>query len=204
MMISSLTSADSQVFHLADFVMYTQKFPCLIGKKVIGRGCYSYVFEGETPGTVLKLTCDPVYAEFVRMKSGAPGVAKVVEDFGSIESNELGRVSLFALERLSHLQKWHHDSMILERDALLSTVSFKIAMSEIDTGMMPCQVAHAMALEEVRDSRMFSDTVGSALMAISDYMKTTEQDVLLDLGNPDNYMTDGRSLVITDPLMLVH
>jgi len=203
-MISSMTSQDSQVFHLADFVMYTEKFPCLVGKKVIGRGCYSYVFEGESPGTVLKLTCDPVYAEFLRLKSGEPGVTKLVHDYGSIESNELGQVSLFSIERLHHLKKWHHDNMILERDALLSTISFKIAMSEIDTGMMPCQVAHAEALEEIRQSRMFSDSVGSALSAISDYMKQTELDVLLDLGNPDNYMTDGRSLIITDPLMLVH
>lgn len=204
MMIDICGSSISQVFHLADFVMYTEKFPCLVDKKIIGNGCYSYVFEGETPNTVLKLTCDPVYAEYMRLKSGQPGVGKIVHDYGSIESNELGQVSLFAIERLSHLRKWYHDNLILERDALLNTVQFKIAMSEIDTGMMPCQVAHAMALEEIRASRMFSNSVGSALSAISDYMQQTEFDVLLDLGNPDNYMTDGRQLIITDPLMLVH
>lgn len=203
-MISSLCSADSQVFHLADYILYVEKFPSLTGRKIIGRGCYSYVFESDNPHTVFKLTCDPVFSEFVRLKSGNPGVVRVIRDYGSVEVESLGTVSLFELERLSHLKKWDHDNLILERDALRNTVSFKIAMSEVDTGMMPCQVAHAMALEEVRQTRMFSDTVGSALTAISDYMKTTELDVLLDLGNPDNFMTDGRSLIITDPLMLVH
>lgn len=203
-MIDACGSSISQVFHLADFVMYAQKFPCLVGKNMIGQGCFSYVFESGNPNTVLKLTCDPVFAEFARLKSGQPGVVKIVHDYGSIESNELGQVSLFELERLSHLKKWDHDRLILERDAVASAITFKIAASEIDTGMMPCQVAHAMALEEIRKSQMFSDSVGSALSAISDYMRQTELDVLLDLGNPDNYMTDGRSLIITDPLMLVN
>lgn len=202
-MIDVCGSSISQVFHLADFVMYIEKFPCLAGKQMIGQGCYSYVFESDSPNTVLKLTCDPVFAEFARLKSGQPGVVKVVQDYGSIESNQFGQVSLFELERLSHLKKWHHDSLILERDAVSKAIMFKIAMSELESGMMPCQVAHANALKEIRKAGLFSETVGSALNVIADYMEETELDVLLDLGNPDNFMTDGSRLIITDPLMLV-
>lgn len=193
----------SQVFHLADFVLYLEKFPCLAGKPVIGAGCFSYVFASDSEDTVLKLTCDPVFSEFIRLKGGAAGLPQLVLDHGSIESSEFGMVSLFELERLSPLDRWDHERMLLEREALSKMVSFKVAMSEMVNGFMPTQVAHAYALREIASTMMFSTTIRAALSNIADYMEHTKLDVLLDLGNPNNYMTNGRELVITDPLMLV-
>lgn len=199
----STSSSSEQVFRPADLSYFIEKFPDLAGKAIIGKGCFSYVFEGNHPDTVLKLTCDMVYRDFILSKGSKVGLPKLFKNCGTIESTEFGSVSLLEIGRLTPLDKWDHERMVLERDAVSSAIEFKVAMSEIDTGMMPCQVAHAMALRDIRRTSMFSPAVGSALTAISQFMEETEHDVLLDLRNPANYMTDGKSLIITDPLIMV-
>lgn len=198
-----MTDSLNKVFFIQDLAFYRSKFPVLAGKQMIGDGCFSYVFEGTKKSTVLKLTCDSVYAEFIRLKGGEFGIPKLMNDYGSVYTELYGEVFLFEIERLRPLSKWDHDGMILERDAISSAVSYKVALSEIESGLMPCQVAHAAALDEVRMSGIFSDSASSALSAIAEYMKVTDLDVLLDLQNPDNFMTNGRHLIITDPLQSV-
>lgn len=198
-----MIDSPNKVFFIQDLAFYRSKFPILAGKQIIGDGCFSYVFKGTEKSTVLKLTCDSVYAEFIRLKGGEFGIPRLMNDYGSVYTELYGEVFLFEIERLRPLSKWDHDGMILERDAISSAISYKVALSEIESGMMPCQVAHAAALDEVRMSGIFSDSASSALSAIAEYMKVTDLDVLLDLQNPDNFMTNGRHLIITDPLQSV-
>ena len=61
-----MTDSLNKVFFIQDLSFYRSKFPVLDGKQMIGDGCFSYVFEGTKQSTVLKLTCDSVYAEFIR------------------------------------------------------------------------------------------------------------------------------------------
>lgn len=190
-------------FELEDVPGYVERFPQLAGKKPIGTGEFSLVFDGTRADTVLKLTNDAVYLEFIRMKSGTAGLPKLVQDYGVMEGLDGKEVGLVEITRLLPLRKWSHDDLILEREAISGAVSWRVAMSEVTSGMMPCQQCHAEALREVRASKMFSKGINRALDAIADYMDITEKDVLLDLGNLSNYMTDGKRLIITDPLMEV-
>lgn len=190
-------------FELDDGPRYLDCFPILKDKELIGIGEFSLVFGGTRANTVLKLTDDAVYLEFIRMKSGTNGLPRLIRDYGVAQGPDGKEVGLVEINRLLPLRKWHHDDLILERQAISGAISWRVAMSEVHSGMMPCQQCHAEALREVRESKMFSKGVNQALDAIADYMDVTEKDVLLDLGNLNNYMTDGKRLIITDPLMEV-
>lgn len=179
-----------------------EKFPVLAGKQIVGRGCYSIVYEC-TDNTVLKLTCDPVYPDFVRLKSGVPGVPKLVNDYGSFDCHDYGQISLLEVVKLRPLDKWDNETMVLESRAVASAVDFRLAARELGEKPELGKFSHARALKDLTASRMFSASVSWALLAISDYIEKSDQDVLLDLQNPANFMTDGTNLVISDPLIPV-
>lgn len=194
----------SHHFELEDAPGYLAHFPVLQGKAQVARGEYAVVFDGTRPETILKLTSDGISAEFAKVFGQQNGLCQVVKDHGSMECAEHGHVHLIEMTRLEVLDWYKHESMWLERDVVMAAVRFRVAVSEKDNGVIPCQHCHANAMEELSNMPIFSDTIRSAFKAISEYLRTTDADVLLDLGNPDNYMTDGNRLYITDPIIPVH
>jgi len=193
----------SHVFKLTDAPGYLAHFPVLKGRNKVGRGQFSVVFEGTQANTVLKLTSDAVYVDFLRHKAGTPGLPELVHDYGSMPSPEHQSVFLVELTKLYPLHKWDHAELILERNALANAVDYKLALNELYCPMAPCQQMHALALLEVQSTGLFSPAASAALGAIADYLDATDHDVLLDLANLTNYMTDGSRLIITDPLVMV-
>lgn len=193
----------SYVFKLTDAPGYLAHFPVLKSRNKVGRGQFSVVFEGSSAETVLKLTCDEVYVDFLRRKAGTPGLPRLIHDYGSMPSPEHSAVFLVELSKLYPLHKWDHTELILERNALANAVDYKLALNELYCPMAPCQQMHALALLEVQSTGLFSPAASAALEAIADYLEQTSHDVLLDLANLANYMTDGSRLIITDPVVMV-
>lgn len=192
-----------RVLGLEDVPGFPGPFPVLGGKAVVGEGVFSIVFEGTSAATVLKLTVDESYYEFIRAHGDGNGIPKLFKDWGSAHSTIHGALYLVEVQRLMPLKRWDHDNLILERDAVMGSVGYRVAMSELVDDGIPCQTGHANALDEVRNTRMFSKPVAAALSSIGQFLRTSDLDLLLDLSNPDNYMTDGKRLYITDPFLMV-
>lgn len=192
-----------QVFTLARLPNYKKVFPQLKDRKKLGRGVFSIVYEG-SEDTVLKFGCDPAYYDFIKAKGGSEGLPKLVNDFGTVTDKYGEEVFLVEIEKLKPLHKWDHERLILQRDALIGMVSYKIAESEIRSGMVPAALYQADALRGVAESCMFDWSVRSGLRALADFFEHTDLDVTLDMANPENYMTNGSDLIITDPVMMIH
>lgn len=88
-----------------------QEFEAIKGKKIIGRGVFSVVFEGSRKNTVIKVTADPM--SYWMLNCYAYGVThrhfpKVKNDFGEIGSTRIGKVDVpiyaFETERLYPLE----------------------------------------------------------------------------------------------------
>lgn len=199
--MSLQTSEDNcRVFNPADLSLYIEKFPVLQDKTEIGQGCYSAVFDNN--GTVLKLTCDTVYKDFLCAHTGTPGVPKLIKYHGeAVVENEL--VYLLEVEKLSRLDKWDHEAMMLESEALSRALNYRIAAYELAENPTLGNAAFAKAIGDVIASRMFSTPVMWALSAISKFVTNYGTDTVLDL-HPSNFMTNGKNLVISDPLIPVH
>lgn len=193
----------SRVFALEDEPCFAQRFPVLHAKKVIGEGVFSCVFEGTTPETVLKLTVDEAYYRFILEHGHGNGIPRLIKDWGSVDNEVHGALYLVEIQKLIALKRWDHDDLILERDAVIGFVGYKVAMNEQIMQPVSCQHGHARALDEVREADMFSPSVSHAMTAIAAFLRSSDLDLLLDLSNPENYMTDGKQLFITDPLLLV-
>jgi len=192
------------VFELSDVPAIVKSMPILADRPVLGLGMYSIVFDGLCNNTVLKLTSCPASADFIQQFGGRAGIPGFVCHHGHLHLADVGDLQLLEIQRLTPLTWRDHDRMVLERDAVRATVSHLIAQGEIESGAMPCGCSYAESLNQVINSRMFSKSICSALGAVREFIQTTEHSVALDLGNPDNYMTDGANLFITDPVMIVH
>lgn len=188
-------------FELEDAPGYLDAFPVLLDRKIVGAGEFSVVYEGTKPDTVLKLTCDTAYVDFITEHAGTPGLPKYIKRRGSMKTPAHGKIHLLEIPRLNLLTD---EGMMMERDVLMRAVEYRVLLSERFNGIIPCQECHASALIELSLCKIFSSGVRSALAAIAAFLRKTPHDVLIDLGNPDNYMTDGRSLIITDPLLMVN
>lgn len=189
----------SHFFELEDAPDYLAHFPVLKDKVVIGQGEYSVVFEGTRPDTVLKLTCDAISASFAR-QHGNPTFCPVLEFHGEMQSQDHPVITLLELPRLRELT-WDGDrSMFMERDMVMAAAKYLIADSEQFNGIVDCQQCHAGALEELADSGIVSPSIRQALIILAKWLRRTVHDVLIDICNPNNYMTDGKSLIITDPI----
>lgn len=88
------------------------RHPLLEGKKMIGRGVFSMVFEGTRKNTVLKMTVDNL--GYMMLNDRVSGIRhkhfpKVVETHDDIGETKIGAEShlvyLFEMERLEKLQK---------------------------------------------------------------------------------------------------
>lgn len=87
------------------------KHPLVAGRKIIGRGCFSLVFEGTKKNTVLKMTMDDI--GYWMLNDYCMGVKhhhfpRVVESHGDIGETMIGKelfpIYLFEMERLVKLQ----------------------------------------------------------------------------------------------------
>ncbi len=191
-------------FELEDAPGYLARFPLLAGKAPIARGEYSIVYEGTRPETILKLTVDSISADFATSFGQQSGLCRVVENHGAMACNDHGEAHLLEMDKLVEIDWDKHRAMWFERDTVMAAVRYRVAASESNNGSTTCQICHANAMEELSLCTMFSETIRSAFKTISEYLRTTSHDVLLDLCNPSNYMTDGISLIVTDPIIPVH
>lgn len=196
----------SRNFELEDVPDYLARFPVLRGKAQLGRGEYSVVFEGCCPNTALKLTADSTTVEFLlagRLQ-GCVGIVEFIEYHGCIESKEhSGGVHLIELKRLKPIECDIHFPLYCERESVIATIRHRIIESDRFKGIVPTQERHAGALQELSLSNLFSDSISKALSCIAQFMKSSTADLLHDLCNPANYMTDGTRLIITDPLVTI-
>lgn len=189
----------SHHFELEDVPSYLGRFPVLKDKAVIARGEYSIVFEGTRSDTVLKLTCDHISASFAR-KHGNPTFCPVLEFHGELESFDHKSVVLLELPRLREVSWCEDRKMFMERDMVMAAAKYLIAESEQFNGIVDCQQCHAGALEDLADSGIVSPSIRQGLTTLANWLRQTTHDVMIDLCNPDNFMTDGRTLIITDPI----
>ena len=173
-------------------------FPCLAGKELLSKGCYSNVYEADKPHTVYKLTCDLAYVDFMLTNDGVPGLPKLYSYMGLKNHPGHKPLALLEIQRLTHLDKWKHEVMKAESEAVHSMLRYRVLKSEAEDG----QDGHVRALREVGKSGLFSHSVSSALLAMSRFMANTRHRLVLDLRNPDNFMTDGERLILTDPFDL--
>lgn len=196
----------SHHFELEDAPGYLARFPVLFDKQILGQGEYSVVFEGTGSDTVLKLTVDETIVQFLLMgrMNGCDGIVEFIEYHGCIESEDHpGGVHLVELKRLKEINPSDHRSLHWERESIISTIRHRVFQSERFEGFEPAQERAAGALHELACSHLFSDSVSSALRCISEFMRSSTADLMHDLCNPANYMTDGTRLIITDPLVTI-
>lgn len=196
----------SHHFELEDAPDYLARFPILKGKAQLGRGEFSIVFEGCCPNTVLKLTSDYTVVNLLllgRIKS-CEGIVEFIEYHGFMDSPEHpDGVHLIELKRLQALEPDTHRSLYYERESIMATIRHRIMESDRFEGILPAQERHAGALQELAASNLFSSHISKALEWIANFMRASTLDLLHDLCNPANYMTDGHKLIITDPLVTV-
>jgi len=196
----------SHYFELEDAPDYLAHFPVLRGKAQLGRGEYSVVFEGCCPKTVLKLTVDETTVNFLLNSRilGCEGLVEFVEYHGSMKSPEHENgVHLVELKRLYPIEPDAHRSLYWERESVIAAIRHRIIESDRFEGIIPAQERYAGAIYELASSNLFSQSISKALHCISQFMKASSLDLLHDLCNPANYMTDGSRLIITDPLVTV-
>ena len=184
-----LQSADgpnlSHNFELEDAPDYLVQFPVLRGKAQLGRGEYSVVFEG------------------CRLK-GCDGIVEFIEYHGYMHSEEhQNGVHLVELRRLQPIDVATHTNLYWERESVMAAVRHRNMESDRFEGIIPAQDRYAGALQELSTSNLFSAAISKALAWIAAFMKSSSIDLLHDLCNPENYMTDGTRLIITDPLVTV-
>lgn len=191
---------------MGDVPDYLAQFPVLKGKEQIGNGEFSVVFEGSCPNTVLKLTADYTTVNLLllgRVK-GCDGIVEFIEYHGCIDSPEHpDGVHLIELKRLQNICPSDHRPLYWERESIIATIRHRILESDRYEGILPAQERHAGALQELALSNLFSHPISNALEWIANFMRASTLDLLHDLCNPANYMTDGHRLIITDPLVTV-
>lgn len=196
----------SYSFNLDDVPGYLERFPVLRGKALLGKGEFSYVFEGCCPDTVYKLTSDETTVNFLllgRIK-GCDGLVEFIEYHGFMDSSEHPQgVHLVELRRLQVIEPDTHRNLYYERESVMAAIRHRIIESDRFIGVIPAQERYAGALEELALSNLFSPSISKALMWIAKFMGASTLDLLHDLCNPANYMTDGTRLIITDPLVTV-
>ena len=196
----------SHNFELEDVPGYLERFPELRGKAPIGRGEFSIVFEGSCKETVYKLTVDETTVNFLLLGriNGCDGLVEFVEYLGHMESAEHPQgVHLLELKRLQEICPCDHRKLYFERESVIAAVRHRIEESDRFVGVIPAQERYAGALEELARSQLFSPFISKALLWIAKFMQASTLDLLHDLCNPANYMTDGQNLIITDPLVTI-
>lgn len=196
----------SHTFELEDAPDYLERFPELRGKAQIGRGEFSIVFEGPCENTVYKLTVDETTVNLLLLGriQGCDGMVEFIEYLGCLSSSEHPQgVHLVELKRLESIDREIHSALYYERESVMATIRHRIMESDRYIGVIPAQERHAGALKELALSNLFSASISKALMWIANFMESSTADLMHDLCNPANYMTDGHRLIITDPLVTI-
>lgn len=86
--------------------------PLLVGKEIIAMGAFSVLFNGETPGSIFRLSPDNATHDFARRAKhrGLAGVVNLLDDYGAVaiyreDQFDPDYLWLAHLERLVPLQK---------------------------------------------------------------------------------------------------
>ena len=173
------------------------------GRKMIGRGAFCMVFEGNAPDTVLKLTIDRIAYEMIgdcvtRVDENNPHFTKVVNRFGNLGPvllrNGSGVRFAYALE-CERLHKVSGNAKSLARRIQSETVTKFKEYLQRD----PCHDDHLACVRALEDqSRCYSGDLGEAFDSLVTFLSNFPEGIT-DFHN-DNFMqrSDG-TLVFSDP-----
>lgn len=172
--------------------------PLLKGRKEIGRGEYSIVFDAEDPEHVLKLVSSPADYFLLTAEDRPRGVhfPVVYADHGTVGRALSGYpFHLIEMERLYPLEQRSAASDLARR---LADVYWQACQQWSQLGMNMGRIA---LYHMVRSPLKLNDTMQEALTALSDFVE--EYQVLPDILNTDNLMMrkDG-TLVFCDPVFI--
>ena len=175
--------------------------PLLAGRKVIGRGAFSLVFEGTKKNTVLKLTVDS--CNYFMLNCWAYRVEhrhfpRVVERHGDIDVVRINGhdypLFLFEIEKLQHLERGT-DSYRLAR---LLRQSANTASSGV-LWKMEEDVRATVTLGSMMKDAALPRSVRNALGQLEEFCSNYE-DFGLDLHMGNMMQRKNGELVLTDPL----
>ena len=177
------------------------------GRKEIGRGAFSIVYEGDTPDTVLKLTVDHVAYMF--LNDGAKRCwhdeersvfTRVTKDHGIVGEarcyNSSYNVYVFECERLNRI---HGNSSIAKKGAIKRFIrSYSNSFGKVKSPMPLAQVRRE-AVVQMTSVDMESDIMNEAVMVLADFIRH------VDDAQPDfhvgNFMQrNNGEVVMSDPV----
>lgn len=173
-----------------------RQLPELKGKKLIGRGMFSAVFEGSTPDTVLKMTVDSV--GFWLLNCCAAGVSgehfpEVVKNHHDVGVVKVGKVEfpvyLFEMERLVKLKV---DSAAKKLARKISTSQLKISRASWSSDVTG-------QLKELANVAKLPETLRQAIRDVENFASNYPK-AQLDMHMGNFMQRENGDLVITDPM----
>lgn len=188
-------------------VKQAMRHPLIAGKKPIGRGVFSAVFEGTRKNTVLKMTCDDI--GYWMLNDPYVGVKhrhfpKVVESHGEIGTMTIGReehtIYLFEMEKLNRLETGS-EAKRLSRQI---TMTGNSASYNIEGSWRSCSRTAAVLANMVEDKAL-PKSIRNALTQLCDFCHNISGGTL-DMHGGNFMQRDNGELVMTDPLanMKIH
>ncbi len=186
-------------------VKMIRRMPELAGKRPIGRGVFSAVFDGTRPDTVLKLTVDSRSYGLSNdgcVRCDGPHFPRVVNNFGevgeSIIRQEEYPIYLYEVERLSKLQA---GSVAAKQARALLNASIRASgRAPYSPRSEHTALSIATALvDEANDDETIPVSLHTALEDLRDWIGCHD-DISIDL-HRGNLMQDSAGvLVINDPI----
>lgn len=173
-----------------------RQLPELKGKKLIGRGMFSAVFEGSTPDTVLKMTVDSV--GYWLLNCCAAGVGgehfpKVIKNHHDVGEVNVGKtefpVYLFEMERLVKLKVGSAAKKLARK---ISTSQLKISRASWSSDVTG-------QLGELASVAKLPETLRQAIRDVENFAGNYPN-AQLDMHMGNFMQRENGDLVITDPM----
>ena len=180
-------------------VREAMRHPVLKGKKIIGRGVFSIVFEGTRKNAVLKLTCDQYAYRMLNDDHCAvthrhfPRVSKNYSRVGNVKL--AGRdfpIYLYEMERLEELQ------FGTEQRKLALKLCKSVDLSDWKTASTMSRIQTALALEDAAKDKNMPRSIKNALMDLGRFCRAMPG-AGLDLHMGNIMRRKNGEIVFTDP-----
>lgn len=127
--------------------------PLILGKKVLGKGQFCQVFEGNNPDRVFKLTADHFHVEYLLDPHSPKGLFKpvVYEDHGIVAETSLGAdVWLLEVERLYPLARGSENYRLAKAlEHFWESMSYERLPEEDDVGHKTLQSVQRLLSDEL-------------------------------------------------------
>lgn len=176
------------------------KHEALKGKKLIGRGAFSMVFEGSKPNTVYKVTLDDV--NYWMLNCCAAGVShkhfpKVYNNFGAIGDVSINKNShtifMYEMERLNKLERGTEASNV-------STILTKLQNASFGNVFKYGPINRALfQIQDMMQSKSLPKSIMNALRQLEEFAYSYEH-IGLDMHRANFMMRKNGTLVLSDPL----